>query len=52
MLGEGALVEDGLECFIIGVAEEFVELTAEDGSVDLFFDEERWVYRELRGGAW
>jgi len=30
-----------LERFIIGVVEEFVELTTKDGSVDLFFDEER-----------
>jgi hypothetical protein len=39
------LVEDGLERFIIGVAEEFIELTREDSSVDMFFGEERWVCR-------
>ncbi len=40
VLGEGALNEDGLERFIIGVAEKLVELTTEDGAVDLFFGEE------------
>jgi hypothetical protein len=44
-MGESALVEDYLKRFIIGVAEEFMELTTEDGSVDLLFGEERWICR-------
>ena len=42
--------------FINGVAEELhVEQTTEDGAVDLFFGEERWVgwgYEEAPGGRW
>ena len=43
--------------FIVGVAEELVELATEDGAVDkdLFFGEERWVGRgdkEASGRRW
>jgi len=53
VLGEGTLVEDGLESFVIGVAKELVELTAADGALDLFFGEELGVLggdEELSGG--
>ena len=49
------MVEDGLERFIVGVAEELVELTTEDGAVDLFFGEERrvgWGYEDAPGRRW
>jgi len=40
VLGESALVEDSLECFIIQVAKELMELAAEDRAADLFLGEE------------
>ncbi len=49
------MVENDLERFIVGVAEELVELATEDGAVDLFFGEERWVgrgYEEVPGRRW
>ena len=49
------MVEDGLERFIVGVAEELMELATKDGAVDLFFGEERWVgrgYKEALGRRW
>jgi len=55
VLGEGALVEDGLECVVIRVAKERMELTAEDGADDLFLGEELGVRRsdeELSCGMW
>jgi hypothetical protein len=49
MRSTSALTKDGLERFVIGKAEEFMELTAEDGSVDLLFGEEGARKRYLVG---
>lgn len=49
MRSTSALLKDGLERFVIGKAEEFMELTAEDSSVDLLFGEEGARRRCLLG---